>query len=91
MKDEDIISTIKMMLELKLVEIKTQISNITIKDLYNYLTNIILKRNKIENINNAAYYIMNIKVNKLFEYLNYESIKDDSNTIANDLKTILEG
>ncbi|QGS51880.1 hypothetical protein [Spiroplasma tabanidicola] len=91
MKKQELKYVIFKMLELKLVEIRKEINNISIIDLYNYINNIILKKDKIRNVNDAAFYIMNIKVNKLFEYINYESIKDDSNTIASDLKSILEG
>ncbi|QEH61762.1 hypothetical protein SCHIN_v1c05650 [Spiroplasma chinense] len=79
------------MLDLKLTEIRQQIKNVTIYDLYNYVKNIILKNNKIRDVNDASFYIMNIKVNKLFEYLNVETIMDNSNTIEMDLKIILEG
>ncbi|AHI52813.1 hypothetical protein SCULI_v1c04720 [Spiroplasma culicicola AES-1] len=82
---------ISKMLDLKLSEIKNEIKNISHQDLYNYIVEVILKNNKIRDVNDAAFYIMNIKVNKLYEYLNFKNIKDDSNTIEMDLKSILEG
>ena len=91
MNREQMQEIISKMLDLKLSEIKNEIKNISHQDLYNYIVEVILKNNKIRDVNDAAFYIMNIKVNKLYEYLNFKNIKDDSNTIEMDLKSILEG
>lgn len=91
MREQYLLEVVSKMLDLKLTEIRQQIKNVTIYDLYNYVKNIILKNNKIRDVNDASFYIMNIKVNKLFEYLNVETIMDNSNTIEMDLKIILEG
>ncbi|AHB36262.1 hypothetical protein [Spiroplasma apis] len=79
------------MLEIKLIEVKKQIKQITIVDIYDYLKNVIFKKNKIRDVNDASFYIMNIKVNKLFEYMNINVLLDKTNTIETDLKSILEG
>ncbi|AOG60344.1 hypothetical protein SHELI_v1c03930 [Spiroplasma helicoides] len=91
MREVNLEKVIYQMLELKLLEIRLQIRQVTIENLYNYISNVILKNNRIRDVNDASFYIMNIKINKLFEYLNYETIKDESSTIEMDLKQILEG
>ncbi|WP_338985579.1 post-transcriptional regulator [Spiroplasma endosymbiont of Diplazon laetatorius] len=78
------------MLDLKLAEIRKEYSKITFNDLISYLKNVIFKNNKIVDLNDLSFFIMNIKINKVFEYLNLSAILDKSSSIENDLKSILE-
>jgi|GEM_PF-4100967 len=92
MSETNFKEVIEKMMELKLVTLKSEILSITIEDLYDYIVNVILINNKIKDINDAAFYIMNIKVNRLYEYLNFKNTiykKDDN--VDRDLKYILEG
>ncbi|ARU91651.1 hypothetical protein SCLARK_001078 [Spiroplasma clarkii] len=80
------------LLELKLVEIRREIPPTTINDLYNYLMNVVLINNQIRDVNDASFLIMNIKVNRIYEYLNLKDVTDkSSDTLEHDLKYILEG
>ncbi|QHX36607.1 post-transcriptional regulator [Spiroplasma sp. BIUS-1] len=78
------------MLDLKLTEVRKEYNNITFNDLISYLKDIIIKNNKIMDLNDLSFFIMNIKVNKVFEYLNLNAILDKSSSIEADLKSILE-
>ncbi|AGR41056.1 hypothetical protein [Spiroplasma taiwanense] len=79
------------MLDLKLLEVKREIKNISFNDLYGYLMDVILKKNSVKDLNDISFYIMNIKINKLFEYMNLVEITQKNDTVINDLKSILEG
>ncbi|ASP28123.1 hypothetical protein SCORR_v1c03490 [Spiroplasma corruscae] len=80
------------MLDLKLTELRKEIPIISFKNLIDYFENIILKNNKIYDLNDIAFYVMNIKINKVCEYLNFVEISTASNSdIKNDLESILEG
>ncbi|WP_342259354.1 post-transcriptional regulator [Spiroplasma endosymbiont of Dioctria linearis] len=90
MKEENLKKIIYEMLDLKLTEIRKEFSRITLKDLYCYLKDVIFKKNKIVDLNDLSFFIMNIKINKIFEYLNVSAILDKNNSIEMDLKIILE-
>ncbi|AUB31482.1 post-transcriptional regulator [Spiroplasma floricola] len=78
------------MLDFKLTEIRKEYKNISFNDLFSYLREVIFKNNKIADLNDLSFFIMNIKVNKIFEYLNISAILDQSSSIEMDLKSILE-
>lgn len=92
MEKEQLNETVSKMLELKLIELKLELPMITIRDLYNYLVEVILVNNDIRDVNDASFFIMNVKVNKIYEYLNYKDLANkQKDTLQNDLKYILEG
>ncbi|WP_339021629.1 post-transcriptional regulator [Spiroplasma endosymbiont of Atherix ibis] len=78
------------MLDLKLTELRKEYKKISFNDLFSYLKEIIFKNNKITDLNDLSFFIMNIKINKIFEYLNISAILDKSSSIEIDLKSILE-
>ncbi|WP_342274806.1 post-transcriptional regulator [Spiroplasma endosymbiont of Cantharis lateralis] len=90
MEEENLKKIIYEMLDLKLTEIRKEFSRITLKDLYCYLKDVVFKNNKIVDLNDLSFFIMNIKINKIFEYLNVSAILDENNSIEMDLKIILE-
>ncbi|ALX70623.1 hypothetical protein STURO_v1c03550 [Spiroplasma turonicum] len=85
-------SAITKMLSLKLLELRKEIPSIKLIDIINYFNNIVVKNNKIYDLNDVAFYIMNIKINKICEYLNFVEISTASKSeIKTDLESILEG
>ncbi|AKX34018.1 hypothetical protein SLITO_v1c03640 [Spiroplasma litorale] len=80
------------MFDLKLIELRKEIPSIKFSDVIGYFNNIILKNNKVIDLNDIAFYIMNIKVNKVCEYINFLEISLANNSnIKLDLESILEG
>lgn len=82
---------IKKLLYIKFYELKSKASWLEIEHLVSYLENIVLRKVKISSLNEAAYYIMNIKVNRIAEYLNVNAILDKSKSIENDFLEIMKG
>lgn len=76
MEKQDLHYNIIKMLELKTMEIKLEIPAISINDITNYYLDINLKNKKINDLNEAAYNIFNIKSNRLIEYLNNKFMSD---------------
>lgn len=64
------------MLELKTLELKLSVLEIDIYDVADYFFKIIIKDKKINNISDVAYYVYNIKINKIIEYINNKHITD---------------
>ncbi|AGR42060.1 post-transcriptional regulator [Spiroplasma diminutum] len=90
MKEDKLKKVIYEMLDLKLTEIRKEYNNITLNNLFCYLKDVIFRNNKIVDLNDLSFFIMNIKVNKVFEYLNISAILDKKSSIEMDLKSILE-
>ncbi|AXK51121.1 post-transcriptional regulator [Spiroplasma alleghenense] len=79
------------MLEIKTIELRHKIYNISIIEVLDYLRNFVLKGRKIKSISEASYFIFNIKINYLMEYLNIKEYTRQGDSLENDLKSILEG
>lgn len=63
------------MLELK-TELKLSVLEIDIDDVADCFFKIIIKDKKINNISDVAYYVYNIKINQIIEYINNKHITD---------------
>ncbi|AUM62597.1 post-transcriptional regulator [Spiroplasma monobiae] len=90
MKNDYLKEIVYEMLDLKLTEVRKEYNKIKFSDLISYLRDVIIKNNKIMDLNDLSFFIMNIKVNKVFEYLNVSAILDKNSSIEMDLKSILE-
>lgn len=64
------------MLELKTLELRLLVLEIDIDDVADYFFKIIIKDKKINNISDVAFYVYNIKINKIIEYINNKHITD---------------
>lgn len=82
---------IKKLLYLKYYELKSKASWLEIEHLIAYLNDVVLRKITVHSLNDAAYYIMNVKVNRIAEFLNINAIRDKSKTIENDFLEIMKG
>ncbi len=83
--------SISKLLSLKFFELRRQLKTLTMEDLVNYLQNVVLKNINVRSLNEVSYYIMNVRINMIIEYLNINAILDKSNSIEEDLEDILRG
>ncbi|WP_338970764.1 post-transcriptional regulator [Spiroplasma endosymbiont of Labia minor] len=93
MEDRDFMKIVKyaqVMLEIKTIELRIKIPNIKILDVTDYLFNILLKNKKIKDVNDLAYYIYNIKINKLIEYINVNTIIASDSNLEKDIEALLK-
>lgn len=82
-------SYILKMLELKTLDLKMEMSTLSINDVTSYYLEVILNKRKISNLQEAAYHIFNIKLNILMEYLNNKLIIN-KNVTLDDFKEMFE-
>lgn len=82
---------IQKLLYLKYFELKAKASWLEIEHVVSYLKDVVLRKTKVHSLNEAAYYIMNIKINMVIEYLNVNAILDKSESIESDFLEIMKG
>ncbi|ALA98139.1 hypothetical protein SKUN_001264 [Spiroplasma kunkelii CR2-3x] len=75
-EQQQIVNYVLKMISLKTVDLKLLNRNITEQDVINYLLKIILVDKKIIDVSDAAYYIFNIKLNRIIEFMNNQKITD---------------
>ncbi|MBH8622621.1 hypothetical protein D6D54_05690 [Spiroplasma poulsonii] len=73
-EQEQIINYAWKMISLKAVDLKLSNPNITEQDVADYLIKIILVDKAIVDVSEIAYYIFNIKINRMIEFLNNQKI-----------------
>ncbi|KAF0851438.1 MAG: hypothetical protein EIB84_01230 [Spiroplasma poulsonii] len=73
-EQEQIINYAWKMISLKAVDLKLYNPNITEQDVADYLIKIILVDKAIVDVSEIAYYIFNIKINRMIEFLNNQKI-----------------
>jgi ribosome assembly protein YihI (activator of Der GTPase) len=69
------------MIELKTLEFKLINPNITVKNVTDYLLDV-LKSRKITDVSDGAY-IFNLKVNRIIEFMNNQGITDNNLSLDN--------
>lgn len=73
-EQEQIINYVWKMISLKAVDLKLSNPNITEQDVADYLVKMILVDKTIVDVSEIAYYIFNIKINRMIEFMNNQKI-----------------
>jgi hypothetical protein len=82
---------IKKLIDIKFCELKSKASWLEMTDLISYLDEVVLRKTKVKSLNDAAYYIMNIKVNRIAEFMSVNAILDKSDSMESDFLEIMKG
>ncbi|AGM25124.1 hypothetical protein [Spiroplasma chrysopicola] len=76
LNDRQLSKYLQKMISLKTIELKLINSNISELDVTNYLLQVILPDRKIIDVSEGAFYIFNIKINRIIEFMNNQKVME---------------